>query len=85
MDMLTIEVKSNRDVIAHLKVSRVASDPGKKVYCLTNVSGKPTFAMPPDAEWNHVVRAAIDCAVLEGKREIYDREMQRNDPSLHTG
>jgi len=67
-NMLTIEIKSNRDVIVHLKVVRVASDPGKKVYCITNVSGRPRFAMPPDSEWNHVVRAAIDCAVLEGKK-----------------
>jgi hypothetical protein len=83
--MLTIEVKSNRDVIVHLEVTRVASDPGKKVYCISNVSGRPTFAMPTDSEWNHVVRAAIDCAVLEGKKEKYDREMRRDNSGVHTG
>lgn len=72
--MLTIEVKSNRKVIAHLEVANVETDPGKTVYCITNILGKPRFAMPPNSEWNNVVKAAIQLAVNEGKKELYDRK-----------
>ena len=72
--MLTIEVKSNRKVIIHLEVANIDADRSKTVYCITNILGKPTFAMPPDAEWNNVVKAAIQVAVNEGKKEIYDRQ-----------
>ena len=85
--MLTIEVKSNRKVIAHLEVHNVQASEEKTTYCITNILGTPKFVMPPDSEWNHVVRAAIDCAVLEGKKELYDREQSRDrdHPSLHPG
>lgn len=71
--MLTIEVKSNRDIIIHLEVARVASHSGIRMYCITNISNKPNFVTPPDAEWDSVVKAAINCATSEGKREHYDR------------
>ena len=72
--MLTIEVKSNRKVITHLEVANIDADRSKTVYCITNILGKPTFAMPPDAEWHQVVTSAINIAVGEGRKEIYDRQ-----------
>lgn len=72
--MLTIEVKSNRKVITCLKVANIQASEEKTTYCITNILGKPKFAMPPNSEWNHVVKAAIELAVLEGKKELYDRK-----------
>ncbi len=84
--MLTIEVKSNRKVVTHLEVANVQASEEMTTYCITNILGKPKFTMPPEAEWNHVAHRAIECAVSEGKRELYDRENRDHDhPSLHPG
>lgn len=74
--MLTIEVKSNRKVITYLEVANIQASEEKTTYYITNILGTPKFTMPPDPEWNHVVRVAIDCAILEGRKKgaLYDRQ-----------
>lgn len=72
--MLTIEVKSNRKIVTHLEVANIEADSSKTLYCITNILGKPKFAMPSGSGWNQVARTALEIAVEEGKREKYDRE-----------
>lgn len=71
--MLTVQVKSNRDVIAELKIAKVNQLIGEgrtvHVYQLTNVVGKPTFTLEDNSSWDKVVILAIRLAIRKSREE----------------